>query len=88
MRSLAVLTVVAFAVGVPAGGVSAGTGPGVASSIGVAFPSFSLTAGDRVQIPFMFLVVPEPGFASLFAVMVIFLVGTARKRARLSISLW
>jgi hypothetical protein len=45
------------------------TGPGVATSIGVAFPGFSLTAQDRVEVPFDFTVVPEPGFASLFVVM-------------------
>ena len=42
-------------------------GPGVASSIGVAFPGFSLTAGDKVEVPFEFVVVPEPSFAALFA---------------------
>jgi hypothetical protein len=34
----------------------------------VAFPAFSLTAQDRVEVPFVFTVVPEPSFASLFAV--------------------
>jgi hypothetical protein len=39
-------------------------GPGVATSIGVAFPGFSLTAQDRVEVPFSFTVVPEPDSAS------------------------
>lgn len=53
-------------------------GPGVGSSIGVAF-SFSLTAGDTVEVPFEFAVVPEPGLALLFAVAgAVFLARTAR----------
>jgi hypothetical protein len=44
------------------------SGPGVTSSIGVAFPGFSLTAGDQVQTPFEFVVVvPEPSTALLLA---------------------
>jgi hypothetical protein len=59
------------------------TGPGVGSSIGVRFPGFSLTAGDQVEVPFEFAVVPEPGFASLFVVMAgTFLARAARKSAR------
>lgn len=44
-------------------------GPGVAISIGVAFPAFSVTPGDSIQVPFEFVVnaAPEPSFASLFA---------------------
>src|SRR5262249_704991 len=38
-----------------------GGGPALTNSIGVAFPGFSLTAGDSVQVPFEFTVVPEPG---------------------------
>jgi hypothetical protein len=42
---------------------------GVSSSIGVAFPGFTLTAGDSVHVPFEFVVsVPEPAFAPLFAI--------------------
>ena len=66
-----------------------GAGPGVATSIGVRFPGFSLTAGDKVEVPFEFTVVPEPSFASLFAAMAgIFLARVARKSTRSSNSLW
>jgi len=58
-----------------------GPGPGVTSSIGVAFPGFSLTAGDRVETPFDFRVVPEPGLASLAVGLgVIFIARAARRR--------
>lgn len=43
-------------------------GPGVVGSIGVAFPGFMLTQGDKVEVPFEFVVVPEPTFAELFAI--------------------
>lgn len=43
--------------GVP---IPSAPGPGVASSIGVAFPAFSLTGNDQVQVPFEFAVVPVP----------------------------
>jgi hypothetical protein len=46
-------------------------GPAVTTSIGVAFPGFSLTAGDSVSTAFEFAVVPEPGFVSLFALAVV-----------------
>lgn len=52
----------------------------VMGSIGVAFPGFSLTARDTLVVPFEFVVVPEPSFASLFAFSgAIFLVATRRK---------
>jgi hypothetical protein len=57
-------------------------GPGVASSIGVRFPGFSLTAGDQVEVPFEFSVVPEPGFASLFAVVGAVFLGRVARRLR------
>jgi hypothetical protein len=61
----------------------------VAGSISVFFPGFSLTAGDQLEVPFEFSVVPEPGFASLFAVMAgIFLARAARKSTRSSNPLW
>jgi hypothetical protein len=42
---------------------------GVVGTIGVAFPGFSLTPGDSLQVPFEFSVAaPEPAFASLFAI--------------------
>ena len=51
--------------GVP---IPSAPGPGVATSIGVAFPGFSLTAGDQVQVPFEFVVaIPEPASGSLLA---------------------
>jgi len=58
------------------------TGPGVASSIGVSFPAFSLTAGDSVEVPFEFVVnAPEPSFASLFATgTALILLATARRK--------
>ncbi len=57
-------------------------GPGVSGSIGVAFPGFTLTAGDSVQVPFEFRVVPEPGFAALFAIsLALILLGLAREKA-------
>jgi hypothetical protein len=43
-------------------------GPGVASSIGVRFPGFELTAHDMIEVPFEFAVVPEPSSAALLAV--------------------
>jgi hypothetical protein len=43
-------------------------GPGVASSIGVSFPGFELTAHDMIEVPFEFVVVPEPSLAALLAV--------------------
>ena len=43
-----------------------GGGPG-GSSITAAFPGFSLTAGDKVETPFVFSVVPEPGSLALLA---------------------
>ena len=57
-------------------------GPGVSSTIGVAFPAFSLTPGDSVQVPWEFVVnAPEPSFASLFAtgITLILLAATRRK---------
>src|SRR5262245_1336297 len=58
-----------------------GGGPG-GSSIAVKFPGFSLTAGDKVETPFAFSVVPEPGIASLFAGMAaIFLARALRTRS-------
>jgi hypothetical protein len=58
-------------------------GPGVASSIGVAFPGFSLTAQDKVEVPFEFtVVVPEPAFASLFAAGCAVFLALAARRAR------
>ncbi|HUL73664.1 MAG TPA: hypothetical protein VLT86_11215, partial [Vicinamibacterales bacterium] len=51
----------------------------VSSSIGVSF-DFGLTARDVVETPFEFLVVPEPGFAFLFAgIGVIFLARVLRR---------
>jgi len=54
---------------IPAEFFSDQPGPAVASSIGVAFPGFSLTAGDSVQVPFAFTVVqaqvPEPATLAL-----------------------
>lgn len=57
-------------------------GPGVASSVGVSFPAFSLTAGDSVQVPFEFIVnAPEPSFASLFATgITLILLATAHRK--------
>jgi len=57
-------------------------GPGVASSIGVSFPAFSLTPGDAVSVPFEFVVnAPEPSFASLFASgLTLILLATARRK--------
>jgi hypothetical protein len=42
-------------------------GPAVSGSIGVTFPGFTLTAGDKVHVPFEFVVVPEPAFTPTFA---------------------
>jgi len=58
-------------------------GPGVVSSIGVAFPGFTLTPGDSVEVPFEFVVsAPEPAFAPLFAIgATLILLGVARKSA-------
>lgn len=42
-------------------------GPGVSGFIALAFPGFTLSPGDTVRVPFEFMVVPEPPFASLFA---------------------
>jgi hypothetical protein len=55
------------AFGIP---IPSAPGPGVAASIGVAFPAFSLTAGDQVSTPFRFDVVPvpEPGSLALIAI--------------------
>ncbi|HTO69228.1 MAG TPA: hypothetical protein VMR31_05150 [Myxococcota bacterium] len=50
--------------------IPSAVGPQALSSIGVAFPAFSVTPGDSIQVPFEFVVengVPEPSFASLFA---------------------
>jgi hypothetical protein len=62
--------------------IPSATGPGVASSIGVSFPAFSLTPGDRVEVPFEFVVnAPEPSFASLFAMgSTLILLATARRK--------
>jgi PEP-CTERM motif len=51
--------------GVP---IPSAPGPGVATSIGVAFPAFSLTAGDRLETPFGFTVEPVPEPASIVLV--------------------
>jgi hypothetical protein len=56
-------------------------GPGVATSIGVAFPGFSLTAGDEVQTPFEFVVVaPEPSTGPLLAMALAVLLVVVRRR--------
>ena len=56
-------------------------GPGIATSIGVAFPAFSLTAGDQVQTPFEFtVVVPEPSTGPLLAMGLSGLFVAARRR--------
>lgn len=57
-------------------------GPGVASTIGVALPGFTLTAGDSLEVPFEFLVVPEPDFACLFAGMAAIFLARAARRVR------
>ncbi|HTO07708.1 MAG TPA: hypothetical protein VMR86_11715 [Myxococcota bacterium] len=58
-----------------------GSGPGVTSSIGVAF-AFSVSPGDRVQVPFEFDVVPEPDGIATFAMgFALFLCTFAQKRA-------
>jgi PEP-CTERM motif len=60
-------------------------GPAVTMSIGVAFPGFSLTGGDTVQVPFEFTVVhtreqlPEPASLALFGI-AFAAVGLARRR--------
>jgi hypothetical protein len=57
-------------------------GPGVSASIGVSFPGFTLTPGDSVQVPFEFVVVPEPTFAALFAMgLAVILCTFAQERA-------
>jgi len=55
-------------------------GPGVSGAIAVAFPGFSLSPGDTVHVPFEFVVVPEPTFASLFALIVAFFFIARRKK--------
>jgi len=58
-----------------------GGGPG-GSSIAIKFPGFSLTAGDKVETPFTFSVVPEPGTTSLLAgIGAIFLARALRSRS-------
>jgi hypothetical protein len=55
---------------------------GMNSSIGVSFPGFSLTAGDSVQVPFEFIVVPEPSLAALLGITVAVILFTfAREKA-------
>lgn len=61
-------------------------GPGVTGSIAVQFPGFTLTGGDSVQVPFTFVVVPEPGSGALIFLGVtgIFCAVAAKRASRLS----
>jgi hypothetical protein len=62
--------------------IPSAVGPGVTTSIGVAFPAFSLTAGDQVMTPFEFVVVvPEPASAPLLALGLVALAVRSRRRA-------
>jgi len=62
--------------------IPSAAGPGVAGSIGVSFPAFSVTPGDTISVPFEFVVnAPEPSFASLFATGgTLILLATARRK--------
>lgn len=65
--------------------VPSAAGPGVSGSIGVSFPGFMLSGGDQVQVPFEFVVVPEPAFVTLFACsLALLFLGLARERASLA----
>ena len=63
-------------------------GPAVTTSIGVAFPAFTLTAGDSLQVPFELTVIqareqlPEP--ASLALLSVAFAAASLGRRRRLN----
>jgi hypothetical protein len=57
-------------------------GPALSSSIGIQFPGIILTAGDRVRVPFEFVVVPESSGLALFAItLALILLRFARERA-------
>jgi hypothetical protein len=62
-------------------------GPGVSSSIGVAFPGFTLTALDTVQVPFNVTVVsiPEPASAVLLGVGLVMGLVMGLRRSRMDI---
>jgi len=55
--------------------------PGITNTMAVSF-AFSLTPGDKVEVPFEFIVVPEPsGLATFAIVSALFLCAFAQKRA-------